>query len=85
VINIITRRASDTHGALVSVAGGNITHGSVGFRYGGGNDHNLNYRLYGKGFNRGHEFLSGQRQFDDWRMGQAGFRTDWALTQIVTL
>jgi iron complex outermembrane receptor protein len=85
VINIITRRTSDTHGTLVSVAGGNVNQGSVGFRYGAGNDKNLNYRLYGKGFNRGHEFLSGQRQFDDWRMGQAGFRTDWDLRNRETL
>jgi len=77
VINIITKKASDTHGTMVSVSGGNVNQDSVGFRYGAGNDHNLNYRLYGKGFNRGHEFLSGQRRFDDWRMGQAGFRADW--------
>jgi len=85
VINIITKRTSDTHGTLVSVAGGNVAEDSVGFRYGAGNDKNLNYRLYGKDFNRGHEFLSGQRQFDDWRMGQAGLRTDWEVRNRDTL
>ncbi len=79
VINIITKKASDTHGTFVSVAGGDVDQGSVGFRYGSGMDKNLNYRVYGKGFSRGHEFHPDQKQFDDWRMSQAGFRTDWDL------
>src|SRR6266550_3153608 len=76
VINIITRSAKDTNGALVSTGGGNLDQGFVNFRYGGGNGHNLNYRIYGKAFTRGPEFHSDGRQFDDWRMGQTGFRAD---------
>jgi iron complex outermembrane receptor protein len=79
VINIITKNAKDTHGTLVSTGGGNIDQGTVEFRYGAGNGKSFNYRVYGKGFTRGPEFHSDQRQFDDWRMGQTGFRADWDL------
>src|SRR6267378_3617453 len=78
VINIITKNAKDTHGGLASSRAGNSDLGAGGVRHGGRHGNNLDYRAYAMGFGRGHEFLSGQRQFDDWRMGQAGFRTDWA-------
>src|SRR5467141_3307339 len=77
VINIITKRAQETHGTLVSTGGGNVDQGFVNFRYGAGNSKGFNYRIYGKGFTRGPEFHSDHQQFDDWRMGQVGFRTDW--------
>jgi len=79
VINIITKNAKDTHGTLVSTGGGNIDQGTFDFRYGAGNGKSFNYRVYGKGFTRGAEFHPDQRRFDDWRMGQTGFRTDWDL------
>src|SRR5437762_2157319 len=85
VINIITKPATETHGALFSTGGGNVDQGFVNYRYGGGNGKNFNYRVYGKGFTRGPEFHSDNRNFDDWRMGQAGFRTDWALSNRDTL
>ena len=37
VINIITKSAKDTHGALASAGGGNIDQGIGGVRYGAGN------------------------------------------------
>jgi iron complex outermembrane recepter protein len=77
VINIITKRAQETHGTLVSTGGGNIDQGFVNFRYGAGNSKGFNYRMYGKAFTRGPEFHPDHQQFDDWRMGQTGFRTDW--------
>ncbi len=76
VINIITKRAKDTHGALASVGGGNIDQGIGGFRYGAGNG-NLDYRIYGKGFSRGAGFHSDDQGYDTWRSAQMGFRTDW--------
>jgi len=48
VINIITKSAKNTRGMLVSTGGGNIDQGFVNLRYGGGNDKNFNYRIYGK-------------------------------------
>lgn len=81
VINIITKNAKDTHGTLVSTGGGNLDQGFAHFRYGGGNDKDFNYRIYGKAFSRGAEFHPDGHLFDDWRMGQAGFRADWDLQQ----
>src|SRR6266852_2921920 len=77
VINIITKRAQEPHGTLVSTGGGNLDQGFINFRYGAGNSKGFNYRIYGKGFTRAPEFHSDHQQFDDWRMGQVGFRTDW--------
>ncbi len=77
VINIITKSTKDTHGARVSAGGGNVERVSGGVRYGGGNGKNLNYRVYGTGFDRGPELHRGEGNFDTWDQGQAGFRTDW--------
>jgi len=77
VINIITKSARDTHGALASATSGNIDQGTGGARYGGDNGKGLNYRVYGKGFIRGHEFHPDGANFDYWRTGQLGFRADW--------
>ena len=85
IINIITKNAKDTRGTMVSTGGGNLDQGFVNARYGAGNGKNLNYRIYGKAFTRGPEFHPDHRQFDDWRMGQTGFRTDWDLHDHDTL
>ena len=77
IINIITKSAKDTHGALASVGGGNVDQGTSGFRYGDADSRGFNYRVYGMGFDRGSEFHPAGPNFDEWRMGQAGFRTDW--------
>jgi iron complex outermembrane receptor protein len=77
IINIITRDAKHTQGTLLSTGGGNVDQGFVGFRYGAGNGKNFNYRVYGKAFTRGPEDHSDRTNFDDWRMGQTGFRADW--------
>jgi iron complex outermembrane receptor protein len=76
VINIITKNAKDTRGMLASTGGGNVDQGFVNLRYGGGNDKNFNYRIYGKAFTRGPEFHPNGSSFDGWRMGQTGFRAD---------
>jgi iron complex outermembrane recepter protein len=78
IINIITKSAKETHGSMVSVGGGNVDQGTTTVRYGGGNGKGLDYRFYGLGFVRGPEFHGGGTNFDEWRMGQAGFRTDWS-------
>src|SRR6266436_1491431 len=85
VINIITKNAKDTRGMLVSTGGGNLDQGFANFRYGAGNNESFNYRIYGKTFTRGPEFHPDLHQFDDWRMGQVGFRADWDLHKHDTL
>jgi iron complex outermembrane receptor protein len=76
VINIISKKAKDTRGGLVSAGGGNEQR-FFDFRYGAGNGANFNYRVYGKTFTRGPEFHPDHKNFDDWQMGQGGFRMDW--------
>lgn len=77
VINIITKGAADTSGALALAGGGNVDYAVGAFRYGSGNGRNFAYRLYAKGFSRGPQFHADQINFDDWRMAQTGFRADW--------
>jgi iron complex outermembrane receptor protein len=76
VINIITKKSKDTHGALVSVGGGNVEQGFFNTRYGGGGN-NFDYRAYALGFVRSPEFHPDGQNFDAWRGAQVGFRTDW--------
>src|SRR5882724_6740217 len=79
VINIITKSTKDTHGMLVSMSAGNVDQGIAEVRVGGGNGKGFDYRVYGKGFIRGPEFHPGGSNFDHWKTGQLGFRTDWNL------
>lgn len=77
VINVITRSASETQGALVSVAGGNLG-GDVAARYGGKMGEDGSFRVYFKQSNR--EPMSteaGVEMTDGWHRKQGGFRADW--------
>jgi iron complex outermembrane receptor protein len=77
VINIISKDSKDTKGVLVSAGGGNEEQGFLNFRYGGGNGKDFSYRVYGMGFTRSPEYHQDDRNFDDWRNVQGGFRMDW--------
>ena len=77
VVNIITKRAQDTHGALVAAGGGNVDEGTGDFRYGSSNGKNLSYRAYGMVFSRTAEYHPDRISYDDSRLGQVGFRADW--------
>ena len=77
VINIITKNAKDTHGSMVALGGGNVDQGTGTVHYGSGNGRGFNYRVYGLGFVRGADFHPDGTIFDEWRMGQGGFRADW--------
>jgi iron complex outermembrane receptor protein len=77
VINITTKDAKDTQGAYVEGGGGSQLRDFGGVRYGGTLSSNVFFRVYGKYFDRGDEFLSnGKDANDSWRMGQSGFRID---------
>jgi iron complex outermembrane recepter protein len=79
VINIITKPAGDTLGALASTGGGNQEGGFGSARFGGEVDPRLRYRFYSKYFSRSGTFLeSGERLADNWLKLQGGFRVDWA-------
>jgi iron complex outermembrane receptor protein len=85
IINIITKNAKDTRGKLASLGGGDIDQATGGSRFGGTNGKGMDYRVYGKGFIREHEFNPNGMHYDDWRMGQLGFRTDWTINARDTL
>jgi len=76
VINVITRRATDTRGTLAEAGAGNKERGLSarhGFDLSGGA-----MRVYAKAFDRDHTVRAdGSAVRDDWRNAQAGFRGDW--------
>jgi iron complex outermembrane receptor protein len=80
VVNIITKHSKETQGGLVTLGAGTEERRFDGVRYGGRSGENLHYRVYAKYFNRDAAFHPDGVDFDDWRMGQAGFRTDLDLT-----
>jgi iron complex outermembrane recepter protein len=78
VINITTRKASDTQGFLASGGGGTELHGFGGGRYGGTLGAKAHFRVYGKYSDRdGTSLPTGQDARNDWSAGQGGFRLDW--------
>src|SRR5438552_4487088 len=79
VINVITRRASDTQGAFAYAQSGNLERG-YGTRYGGA-EGNVSYRAYGRVFDVFNtSTANGATLSDGWSKGQAGFRADWGTT-----
>lgn len=90
VINIITKNARDTQGALVKAGAGSEEKGFTALRYGGKAGDRGYYRAFVKYFNRGrqnkHAYRdidwSGANEFgeahDDWNAFRGGFRLDAA-------
>jgi iron complex outermembrane receptor protein len=79
VINIITKQAVDTQGALVSAGGGSDERGFGLLRYGGDiGKGEAYYRVLAKYFKRdGSVETSGRDTADEWEMTRGGFRLDW--------
>ncbi|THI91965.1 MAG: TonB-dependent receptor [Nitrospira sp. CG24A] len=75
-VHIITKKAKETPGALVTVGGGTEERAFTTLRYGGTIGNSVSYRLYGKGFERDRT-VSANGSHDDWRMGRTGGRLDW--------
>ncbi|HTA51247.1 MAG TPA: TonB-dependent receptor [Candidatus Acidoferrum sp.] len=81
VINIITRKTSDTLGALVVSGGGNVQEGFGTLQYGGNAGSSITYRAYAKYFNDDHyPDPMNQDGADGWRSLRGGFRIDAAPT-----
>ncbi len=81
VINVITKKAADTQGVLVS--GGAGTHakefGTVQY---GGKAKETSYRIFTDYQNTGHFLdLNGQDADDDWHLLHGGFRADTTLSK----
>ena len=78
VINIITKRARDTQGFLVTSGGGSEERGFANVRYGAKVGDNAFFRAYAKYLNRdSFGLLGGDQAQDSWEMYRAGFRFDW--------
>jgi len=76
VINIITRKSSETRGTLVRLDAGPEEQAAA-LRYGGGMGENASFRVYAKWFDRGATgFADGSSAEDEWTKLQAGFRMD---------
>jgi iron complex outermembrane receptor protein len=81
VVNIITKKAKDTQGALVAENGGSQNGGSGAVRYGGTLHGRGDYRIFTKYTQQGAFTDSlGQEASDDWHLLHGGFRTDWVLS-----
>ena len=78
IINIITKNAKETHATVTPLGGGDVDQGIAGMRFGAASNKGVDYRVYAKGFIRGAEFHPDGVNFDEWKMGQVGFRTDWS-------
>lgn len=77
VINVTTKSAKDTQGALIAGGGGNELRGFASARYGGTLAPGVYYRVYGKTFSRDASVSpDGHDAADDWHFGQGGFRVD---------
>ena len=81
VINIITKKASETKGALVTAGGGNIDQGFGLAQFGGAASQSTTYRVFTKYFDQDHlPGLAGGNGGDSWHSLRAGFRTDTTLS-----
>ncbi|HEU5336467.1 MAG TPA: TonB-dependent receptor [Terriglobales bacterium] len=78
VINIITKPAGETAGTVLTVGGGSYERGLAQARYGGAKGGNLEYRIYGKYFNRNSlGGIAGLYEGASWDVTRGGFRADW--------
>ena len=77
VVNVISKRATETKGTLVDVALGTSILGPYTVRQGGRLGSAGAYRAYAKvRFEDSHQLLNGADALDDFDFGQAGFRID---------
>jgi len=86
VINIITKKAGDTQGGVLTTDDGSYEHGSGNMRYGGKLGSRATYRVFGKGFNRASLLApDGSDGRDDWNMVHGGFRIDGSASDRDTV
>ena len=77
IINVITKPAKDTQGGLLSGGAGTEESGMMTARWGGQIGKTIQYRVFGKWFERDNGFNAKGDARDDWRQGRFGFRMDW--------
>jgi iron complex outermembrane recepter protein len=81
VINIITKPADQTQGALLTAGGGSVERAFGTAQYGGAAGRNGHYRIFGQYSDRGNNFNSTPQAGKDREgMARGGFRGDWNLS-----
>jgi iron complex outermembrane receptor protein len=81
VINITTKKASETQNTLVTVTAGNLQAPETVVRYGAPAGSKGHYRIFGKYSNhQGQDLAPGAQASDGWHNLRAGFRGDWDLS-----
>ncbi len=82
VINIITKKAADTHGGLIVGGGGTQERGFGTAQYGGKLGNSFDYRVFAKELNRGAtpDLDQGDSSHDNWHLLHGGFRLDGNLS-----
>jgi iron complex outermembrane recepter protein len=86
VINIITKDAGKTQGALISTSAGVNEGYGAHVRYGGKAGDNLTYRVYGtSNYWLPTVQASGAENYDTWAISQGGLRFDWDTSAKDTL
>ena len=81
VINIITKRAQNTQGGLLSAGTGSEVTADGLLQYGGQIGRKGAYRVFGKYFNVENSYLQdGSPAADGWHGSHGGFRSDWNLS-----
>jgi iron complex outermembrane receptor protein len=82
VINILTKRAEETPGVLVTDGGGTQAQGFGTLQYGGKITGSTSYRIFTTYQNNNHfPDLNGQNADDGWHLLHGGFRADTKLSQ----
>jgi len=77
VINIVTKKASETQGTYISASAGTKEYQTLEGRYGGKIDDDTYYRVYAKEFYRGStDTKTGASVYDEWKQARTGFRLD---------
>jgi len=81
VINIVTKKADDTQGGLVSGGGGSEGQAYGTARYGARLGKSTNYRVFAKYLNQDAlPELNGEEGDDSWNLLHGGFRTDTTIS-----
>ena len=76
MINIITKKAKDSQGAMATCGGGTEYLDRGGARVGGQIGEDFHWRFSGQQFEQASSYNTQNLQ-DAWRQGRAGFRADW--------
>ena len=84
VINIITKKASETQGTLIQSGGGNQERDFNTVRYGATNPGGVSWRAWGQQFDRNSGW-SDTGIGDSWRQQRGGFRADYTPTKEDTV